>query len=241
MVRFFVVSPPVDIPKGEPSVTHQHDFWQLDRIVKGATDLETTAGLFPIPAGTVVLVAPHIPHAYHFNQTVTIETVKFQSPLKLSLERGWWSAVSTGERRDLLTRLFAEWQTGGRHREAICAHYLELFLLRTAEGDLLTSDPAMEEIAPLLLKGLSPAEAAARYELSPGHFTERFKKAFGVTPPDWVRRHHIEEAKRLLHFSRDTLEEIARKIGYANVYAFSKAFKRIALTSPARFRKMREG
>ncbi|MBN8215186.1 MAG: helix-turn-helix transcriptional regulator [Spirochaetes bacterium] len=240
MIRFIVVTPGVLLHAGEGSQLHQHDFWQLDRIEKGATIFEDLDGRYPVAAGNMVLVAPRVKHTYRFEREVTIGTVKFQSALKVPLERGWWIGDGRGELSEMLERLLAQWQGGGRHRDALCTRYLEIMLLRTAEHAGLRLDPLMEEAAALLSKHVAPAEVAARLGLSEGHFADRYKAAFGVTPVDWLRRQRIEEAKRLLHFSTDSLEEISRKTGYADVYAFSKAFKRLALTSPARFRKMRE-
>jgi AraC-like DNA-binding protein len=240
MIRFIVVTPGVLLKAGEGSQMHQHDFWQLDRIEKGSTILEDLDGRTPVPAGKLVLVAPRVKHTYRFEREVVIGTVKFQSALKIPLERGWWIGDGRGELSDMLDRLLTEWRGGGRHREALCARYLEIMLLRAAQHASLRLDPLMEEAATLLANAMNPAEVASRLGLSEGHFADRYKNAFGVTPVDWLRRQRIEEAKRLLHFSTDSLEEIACKTGYGDVYAFSKAFKRLALTSPARFRKMRE-
>lgn len=241
MVQFLLVTPRVPLRAGEPSELHQHDFWQLDRLVRGETILETAQGRTPVPEGSVVLVAPHVSHTYRFRKDVTIDTVKFHSALRIPLPRGWWFAPGTGEKGRLLDSFFSEWQGGGRRRLTICSHYLELFLLLCAEQDLRATDPAMDEAMALLAQGKTPEKVAGHFHLTTGHFTERFKKAFGVTPIDWVRRRRIEEAQRLLHFSNEPIEAIARTAGYADVYAFSKAFKRLTLKSPGRFRSLREG
>jgi AraC-like DNA-binding protein len=72
--------------------------------------------------------------------------------------------------------------------------------------------------------------------LSPSHFTRLFKKTFGTSPIDWLRRERISQAKRRLVESTETIKQIAEQVGYSDRFFFSKDFKRYTGTNPGEFR-----
>jgi len=72
--------------------------------------------------------------------------------------------------------------------------------------------------------------------LSPSHFNRLFKRTFGTSPIDWLRRERISQAKRRLVESRETIKQIAEQVGYADRFFFSKDFKRYTGTTPGEFR-----
>jgi AraC-like DNA-binding protein len=72
--------------------------------------------------------------------------------------------------------------------------------------------------------------------MSAGYFFYAFKKAFGRTPIAFQQHLRIESAKTLLRYSHWRCKEIAGKVGYDDVYYFSKTFKKIAGSSPMAYR-----
>jgi AraC-like DNA-binding protein len=80
------------------------------------------------------------------------------------------------------------------------------------------------------------AELAEMSGLSPSHFNRMFKRTFGTSPIDWLRRERISQAKRRLVECRDTIKQIAEQVGYADHFFFSKDFKRYTGSTPGEFR-----
>ena len=74
--------------------------------------------------------------------------------------------------------------------------------------------------------------------LSPTHFSRLFKKSFGTSPIDWLRRERISQAKRRLVDTKDAIKEIAEPVGYNDRYFFSKDFKKHTGLTPNQFRAM---
>jgi AraC-like DNA-binding protein len=72
--------------------------------------------------------------------------------------------------------------------------------------------------------------------LSATHFSRLFKKFFGTSPIDWLRRERISQAKRRLVDTRDAIKEIAEQVGYNDRYFFSKDFKKHTGLTPNQFR-----
>lgn len=70
-------------------------------------------------------------------------------------------------------------------------------------------------------------------------FLRRFREATGATPFDYLTRLRMDRAKELLSGTAKPLRQIAADIGYADAFAFSKAFKRIEQHSPQEYRRGR--
>jgi|SRR5580700_1502705 transcriptional regulator GlxA family with amidase domain len=70
-------------------------------------------------------------------------------------------------------------------------------------------------------------EAIAEHaNLSPRHFTRKFKSEFGITPADFVEELRLDEARWLLVNAGDAVEKVAKDVGYANDETFRRAFVR---------------
>ncbi len=83
---------------------------------------------------------------------------------------------------------------------------------------------------------LRVTELAKLAGMSDSHFTRQFKAATGTSPIDWLRRERVNQAKRRLIESDDTIKEIARQVGYADQFFFSKDFKQMTNLTPTEFR-----
>ena len=79
-------------------------------------------------------------------------------------------------------------------------------------------------------------ELAATAGMSVSTFFRQFKAATGTSPIDWLRRVRINEAKRRLIETDDTIAKIAGEIGYCDQFYFSRDFKRMTEVSPREYR-----
>lgn len=81
------------------------------------------------------------------------------------------------------------------------------------------------------------AALAAECGLSRSAFADRFKRTTGETPAHYLARLRVQRAMSLLRTTDDGLDSVASAVGYANAFAFSKAFKREVGISPGAYRK----
>jgi AraC-like DNA-binding protein len=93
------------------------------------------------------------------------------------------------------------------------------------------------EIARRYHEEVSIAELAAMAGLSKGYFQRAFKEQFGVTPIALQRQLRVEAAKNLLLTSDLLIAEIARRVGFADQYFFSKTFSKLAGITPSAYRR----
>lgn len=142
-------------------------------------------------------------------------------------------------------------------REVILAHLLEVLLIEalrsTAEKD---ADNGAENLAaPGLLRGLADdrlaaalrcmhddmarawtvAELAQQSALSRSAFFERFSRAVGVAPMEYLLAWRMACAKDLLLRREGGIAAVAGRVGYSSASAFSVAFARHVGMPPARY------
>lgn len=82
-------------------------------------------------------------------------------------------------------------------------------------------------------------DLAARAALSPYHFARAFKTSAGMTPRTYVEHRRIEEAKRLLTESTQSLAQVAMEVGFGTQSRLTSTFKRKTGFTPGEYRRER--
>lgn len=77
---------------------------------------------------------------------------------------------------------------------------------------------------------------AAELATSRATLSRRFLAVAGESPASYLTRWRMDLAALRLRDTSDSLETIARSVGYTSVYAFSRAFSRARSQSPGRYR-----
>lgn len=78
---------------------------------------------------------------------------------------------------------------------------------------------------------------AAELAISRSTLTRRFRAVTGETPGGYLTRWRMDLATVRLRDTDDTLDAIARSVGYISVYAFSRAFSRARHQAPGQYRR----
>ena len=84
---------------------------------------------------------------------------------------------------------------------------------------------------------LSVPQLAARLFLSPGHFSQRFKREVGVAPAAFIRHLRLEKARALLRETDWPLTRIAEQTGWADAAHLARNFRAFYGSTPNRFRQ----
>lgn len=104
------------------------------------------------------------------------------------------------------------------------------------------SDPPVHHALNLLHTRLhepwTVVELATRVGLSRSGFAQRFTRAIGEPPLQYLARWRMARAAELLRETDDTITRIAERVGYESVPSFSKAFKRWQGRSPSHHRAL---
>lgn len=154
------------------------------------------------------------------------------------------SAVVAGDfatRFDALLRLIQE---PGRPAAARAALALEGILLDLSQAPAAAPPTWVETVRRELAKPESPADyerLAERMGLSVRGLRRHFRQQTGVSPHQFAIGRRVQAARDLLLSTDLPVKEIARRLGYADVFYFGRQFKTQTGVSPALFRRSREG
>jgi len=82
-------------------------------------------------------------------------------------------------------------------------------------------------------------QLAAQAGLSKFHFHRLFKSAVGVAPARYHINLRMDESKRLLRETKESVVEVAMDVGYTNPSHFAQLFRRETGLSPSDYRRQR--
>lgn len=103
------------------------------------------------------------------------------------------------------------------------------------------TDPLMQKAAGLIHRNLfgemSMNQIASSLGIKQSELTRRFRLAYEVAPVEYATRLRLEEVKRLLRETDDTLDAIAANSGYENGSYLSRVFRAKVGITPSAFRK----
>lgn len=77
----------------------------------------------------------------------------------------------------------------------------------------------------------------SKFDVGRRTFERRFKKCTGNSVAEYVQRVKVEFAKKQLESGRKTINEVIYGVGYNNIDAFRKVFKKYTHMSPIAYRK----
>ncbi|CAG7607951.1 HTH-type transcriptional activator Btr [Paenibacillus solanacearum] len=103
------------------------------------------------------------------------------------------------------------------------------------------TDKRIQEICTYIKSNISeeltPTSLAAVAFISESHLRLLFRKTFGVSPTEYVRRARMQYARELILNSDYRLSDIARMVGYEDVNRFSRTFSKFEGISAMAYRK----
>ncbi len=149
--------------------------------------------------------------------------------------------------RTLFDELIKEGQQSGRMHEEITARYLELILLKG--GEALLPDVAygsggsdsFDRVLGIIESSfveIDSLDALGRLcSLEPNYICRLFRKYSQETPNQCLSRLKLNRAAELLLTYSKPINEIAREVGYADPFYFSRVFKKRFGCSPKDFRE----
>ncbi|MDR6879284.1 AraC family transcriptional regulator [Bacillus sp. 3255] len=84
---------------------------------------------------------------------------------------------------------------------------------------------------------LSLSSLSEQFQLHPSHVSRAFKEEFGEKFVDYLVKIRMEQAQKLLHSSRYSVQDIGVKVGYTHAISFIRAFKKYTGVTPGDYRK----
>lgn len=240
---------------------HIRNMWRLCCMDDEGVSLTYDTGRFAIPKGRFVLIPPGLDFRAHLDRPVQELYVHFEvigwGPTTIQEIFPEPLTLPADELRDRLAEQLRVELTKNDHLgPALSCRVKSLVNLTLATlEDALPDDKAtllrrvtdgQEELLDVLRyidrnidEPLDNARLAQIAHASESCFIRRFREAIGQTPGRYIQDRRIDRAANLLISTDESIDEIARRCGFANRYYLSRVFSRRVGRPPARYRKER--
>jgi len=86
--------------------------------------------------------------------------------------------------------------------------------------------------------GLSVNSIGERFDLKGSYLSRLFRNEIGEGLPDYINKLRIDRAKRMIRASRDSISDIAKRVGYNEAATFIRVFKKYEGITPGKFKEM---
>ena len=101
-------------------------------------------------------------------------------------------------------------------------------------------DEALDYMNANFMHNISISHLADRLGLERTYFSTLFRKKTGFAPKQYLLHYRMEVAVNMMHDDKNSLTEIAKSVGYPDLFSFSKSFKTFIGYSPTQFLKLKE-
>lgn len=219
-------------------------------IVRGGCQAVLAGSSQTLEAGNLCWVCPGVKFRFFggagsFLQRFRLSVVREGSALRLPWKfRVFPHATGAAERsRDLV-----ENPPAGRFARQQLSALAVLFSLEAFEdrraplpGAGLSSDVRKRIAESVLDPGnlrITPRDLARMAGLSADYFSRLFTKSYGMPPREWLLRQRLKHASGLLAETGERISQIALRLGYPDVYLFSRQFTAEFGHSPMAWRRL---
>jgi AraC-like DNA-binding protein len=235
---------------GDAPPLRGHLEWQWDHLRSGRMRIRTAAGEHDLLPGASVLSPPWLAHTFLWHEDSVSSSIHFVWPEAPRVPTsGPIVFEPEGLEPFLLERFFrhVRYSDSEERRNAACAFHLllgeglrRIFPARTDCASL--ADRVRTLLEERAYAPVGVREMARHVHLSTTHFIRRFREETGTSPGAYIRACRIERAKDLLAWSDWNVTAVALGLGYADLYTFSKAFRReVGMPPSAWLERMRAG
>ena len=107
----------------------------------------------------------------------------------------------------------------------------------TPKAETRLMDEAVKWLETHYAEKVTLAQLVAYMGYSRSRFFNLFREHTGLSPLDWLNRHRIRMAQKLLATGDTTIAEAAHQVGFAELPFFFRLFRRHAGCSPAAYRR----
>jgi AraC family transcriptional activator of pobA len=239
-----------DSSRPQQTNRHQHAHWQVEIVLRGPFRLCTDDRRADLTDGDVAFVPPFATHDYRYpNQRVRWVTLRAvfstrQPDTAVTILKG------DGAVKGLLRTLCEVLPPGhgvpqGRGRavaeRCLAALFSYAFLPVDSEEDERGDDRVLDAVRVYVgehaHRRLTVAEVAAAVGYSPSYLAARYRRQAGTSLKKAIDAARAAAARHLLLYSDRTVTQIAEALGFVDLYAFSRFFRRTNGAAPRDFRR----
>ena len=248
IVANYQLKPINPVQCGHHACDPSHDFgpatryhWLLHFVVSGKGEFQTARGKYSLGAGDTFIIRPYEITYYKADSENPWEYLWIgfctDSPVPPALasndvlhapqlERYFRDAYYSGEIDG------ADGDRSGAYETYLCGVVWQIFGVLTRVGQKKETSAeryvraAISAIEAEYSSGITASSLAERLHLNRSYFTVIFKEYTGMSPHAYLTEYRMRRAEELLTVHGYSVTVTALSVGYPDVFAFSRAFKR---------------
>ena len=254
------------VPQAMPRAD-QHDEIELNYLTSGSLTYLMGGQRAVVPAQTLAAFWATVPHQiveYTGNEPYYVATIPFAWYLKWGIGAQlhdrllqWEMVLDAAPCEPAREQLkFEQWMNDVNDKwlEPAVALEIQARLLRMARSLSNVSPPTNSEhripleshdkaeqmacqISRCYKEKLSIPQIAAEVDLHPDYAATLFKKTYGTTIVNFITRHRVAHAQRLLLSTESPIIIVAEQSGFDSLSRFNRAFKQFTGLTPREYRK----
>ncbi len=240
------------------STPHTHQFTEIFYVLKGKGRFMIDNYSLNVKENDFIVVAPGIEHTeYSLKDTpleyavVGIEGLNFfHNDQNSSLNYKVYNYPSYREEFIFYIRMIVrESKSSEVYSQEICNNLFELLIITLIrKGDFFIStqpvqfynkecDKIKRFIDFNFQQNITLEDLVKVSHINKYYLVHSFKKAYGITPINYLIKKRIDESNHLLESTNNSISSIARKVGFSSPTYFSQTYKKHTGISPTDFRR----
>jgi AraC-like DNA-binding protein len=228
---------------------------QFQYVVEGKAEYTLEDQPFLTEKGDLVYHGPGVMHRVstlpdepYLCISIVFHFGDFRSPLEGLFERGWHVGRYGDQALEArLTSLISHYHQPAAHHQLLCQGLLLQIIHQLHEwtqdhGQTRVQEKTRTKLVLIRNHIAKHYRSNIRHEdlerisgLSRNYIIVKFRKAYGMTPFEYLTAVRIKKAKELAVQSNLSVGEIARLVGYSDVHTFGRVFKSKVGTSLSQF------
>lgn len=233
-------------------------FFSIEFVARGKGMLTLAETRHPLSAGSVFTYGPGVSQRIITDRTEPMVKYFVDFSGARARERMTGAGLAPGtflqvsaidEIQRLFEDLIANGKSGGRYSPQICTAILEHLSFKIAERGIsqlhdqsrayATYDQCRRYIQEHFARLDNLAQIAEECHIDPAYLCRLFRRFDEQTPHQVLLRRKMNHAAERLRDPDALVKQVARELGFADAFAFSRIFKRVFGLSPDRFRRLR--
>ncbi len=214
-------------------------YWLLHYVVHGRGIFRSGEKSYPVRAGQFFVIRPFEVTQYQADEQEPWEYIWIGFTAGLPLpEKLQTASVFTSNRCGHIFSSLLEAEILKEGRELyLCGKIYQLLSQITQEesGDPDYVEQAKTYIESNYMKEISIQELARKLNLNRSYFSSLFRKKTGKSPQQYLTDHRMERACQLMTEYGYTPGQAALSTGYADIFCFSRMFRRHFGISPSEY------
>ena len=226
------------------------DFWILHFIISGKGVLTKGDATYSVSENEIFVIAPYETAYYKADSEHPWQYIwiGFSSEMPLPKILTENNVLSAPHLRDTFIsayydEFFTKAYTVGTYEYFLCGKIWEILgkLLQSDQKPLTVYEsyirPAIAMMHSEFTSVLTVEEIAKKLNLSYGYFEQIFKTETGITPKKYMNELRLRKAVLLMLQRNCSVTVAASSVGYPDIFAFSRAFKKYYGCSPTEYIK----